>query len=321
MSKEYTQEKVLAIVGPTATGKSEVAILLAEKLGAEIIAADSMQVYRDLSVGTAKPVLKQQKRIKHHLIDVVDLNYDFSVAKYQKLARKVINDINRKGKLPILVGGSGLYVRAAVYDLDFPAGRLKSKARKELEKLAEEKGSQFLFEKLKKLDPEAASEIPPKNIRRVIRALEVIEGEGVPFSVYQARFKKTKPVYQLKIFGLTMPRELLYSRIEKRIDEMLKKGLLDEVRRLEDKGLGRTATAKQALGYKEILDYLNGVLNYDEAVALIKKRTRNFAKRQLTWFKADKHVDWISVEEKSTNQIGAEIIASLEQEKFIEAGK
>src|SRR3990170_8426053 len=257
-------QKLLAIVGPTAVGKSAVALEVAKRLNGEIISADSMQVYQGMDIGTAKPSLQELKEVKHHLIDLVTPSQDFSVAEYQKLAREAINEIESRARYPIVVGGSGLYIRAVIDDLKFPQGLVGSPIRLELEKEAALKGGEALYLELKKLDPEAAKKIHPRNVRRVIRALEVIKVNGGLFSDFQKEWEKRKSVYDLIIVGLDVPRDELFFRIDERIDRQLEAGLLEEVKTLLSQGYGGAITAKQALGYKELGDYLEGKWCFDE---------------------------------------------------------
>jgi len=284
--------KLAAIVGPTGVGKSEVALLLAQRLGGEIISVDSMQVYQSMDIGTAKPSQEERGKVKHHLVDICPVDADFTVAEYQRLARQAISEIQSRGKLPILVGGSGLYLRAVVDDLSFPPQDESSETRRILHQEAEKKGVESLYEELKTVDPEAASRIHPHNLRRIIRALEVYKITGNPFSQYRKVWDKRQSMCGLTMIGVTAPRGELYRRVEARVDRMLGKGLLEEVRTLAAKGFGAVITAKQALGYKELLEYLEGKVCFEEAVTRIKVNSRHFAKRQLTWFRRDPRIIW-----------------------------
>lgn len=314
------KEKLLVVVGPTAVGKSAIAIELAKRLDGEIISADSMQIYKGMDVGTAKPGLRERGKIGHHLIDIVEPSEDFSVAEYQRLARATMEKIARRRKLPILVGGSGLYIRSIIDKLEFPGGTLKSPVRRELEERAKS-DPKSLHEELQRLDPRAAEKIHPHNLRRIIRALEVIKLTGKTFTEYQKDWQKRESIYDLKMVGLSLPREKLYAKIDERVDEMLQKGLLEEVKTLVSSGYSRAITARQALGYKELLDHLEGKRSLGDAVQLIKQRTRNFAKRQLTWFKRDPRIKWFDVSNKTTNQVASEIIDFLQTEGFLPGGK
>ncbi len=283
---------VLAIVGPTASGKSRLAMEVAKSKPAEIISADSMQIYKGMDIGTAKASAVDRQTVKHHLIDVATLDEAFSVVKYQKLARAAIEDIQKRGKLPILVGGTGLYVRATLYKLDFPPQKTDPNIRKTLEDDLRDKGLEYLQLKLKEADKSAYESIDIMNSRRVIRALEIISSTGASYADCRNDWQNWDRLYDSKIIGLTMPRPELYERINQRVDEMMKQGLLDEVKNLIKNGLKEAIVAKQALGYKELIDYLDGKTHFDEAVESIKKRTRHYAKRQYTWFNKDPNIEW-----------------------------
>lgn len=283
---------MLVIVGATAVGKSRAAFCLAQFLDTEIITADSMQIYKGMDIGTDKPKQGEREAVRHHLVDEVDVSKEYSVATYQKRARSIISDINEQDKLPILVGGTGLYVRAVIDRLIFPPRTALSQLREELASESEAAGS--LFEELQRIDPEAAEKIGPGNTRRVIRALEVIKVTGKPFSSFQGEWPKRDSIYDLLFFGLTLPREELFRRIEERVEGMLSAGLLEETKALL-RGGRLSLTAKQALGYRQIVEYLEGKRNWEETVALIKTKTRQYAKRQLTWFRADPRIVWIDL--------------------------
>ncbi|MDN5347722.1 MAG: tRNA dimethylallyltransferase [Clostridia bacterium] len=301
-------EPVAAIVGPTAVGKSEIALEVAARLQAEIISVDSMQVYIGMDIGTAKlPPEKRVSRdgtpIPHHLLDLVTPDQPFSVSQYQALARQAILDIRKRGKLPLLVGGTGLYFQAVIDPYRFQTR--DESLRRRLEAEAADYGPEHLWNKLKDLDPRAAQRIHPHDRRRLIRALEVYFLSGQPISAtWHGRYQSP---YRLALAGLTMERPVLYRRIEKRVESMLKTGLVEEVRRLLEK-YGPGATSMQALGYKEIAAYLRGELTLDAAVELLKRNTRRFAKRQLTWFKRDPRIRWWEIKEyQPVEEISAEI--------------
>ncbi|RJQ31103.1 MAG: tRNA (adenosine(37)-N6)-dimethylallyltransferase MiaA [Actinobacteria bacterium] len=300
--------KLLAIVGPTATGKTELAINVAKQINAEIVSADSMLVYKELNIGVAKPSRQQRNMIAHHLIDIACFKEAFSAGKYQKLARQAIEDILARHKTPLLTGGTGLYVRAAIDKLNFPKGQTDSEIRKSLEKEALEEGTAKLYCKLKKLDPEAAASIETNNKRRIIRALEVIKTTGKKFSDYQTNWDNYRSIYNTTLVGLSLDRQELYTRINHRVDRMIKDGLIDETKLLLKQSFKTSLTAKQALGYKEILEYLEEKTSLDEAIGVIKKRTRNYAKRQVTWFKKDPRIHWVNIKGKNIKQTTAEII-------------
>ncbi|KUK40952.1 MAG: tRNA dimethylallyltransferase [Clostridia bacterium 62_21] len=286
---------LVVICGPTATGKTEVGILVAGELNGEVVSADSMMVYRGMDIGTAKPTLVERRGVPHHLIDVVEPHAAFSVALYQELAEKCIADIHARGRLPLLVGGTGLYIRSVIDRYRFVAAP-DPDLRRRLVDEARLAGPDALHARLAAVDPAAAARIHPHNVRRVIRALEVYHQTGQPITSFQEPQRDASPKYRLWMFGLTMPREELYRRIEERVDRMLAAGLVDEVRRLLEGGYHRRFTAMQALGYKEIAAYLEGESTFEEAVRLLKRNTRRFAKRQLTWFRRDPRIRWLDVQ-------------------------
>ncbi|MDP1808715.1 MAG: tRNA (adenosine(37)-N6)-dimethylallyltransferase MiaA, partial [Actinomycetota bacterium] len=283
--------KVLAIVGPTATGKSEVAARLARLVDGEIVSADSMQVYEKMDIGTAKPTAEILALAPHHLIGFIDPSQDYSVAQFQAAARGVIEEIRKRRRLPIIVGGSGLYVRSIIDPLDFPAGEPHSRLRSELAALGRGDPA-ALVERLRKIDPQAAAGVDTKNTRRVITAIEAAMRGAEAYEDRQARWRKRAAVHDAVIVGLRMPRERLNALIDARVDEMIEAGLEDEVRQLAAGPKNLSVTAAQALGYKEFSAHFEGRLTREEAIELIKRRTRQFAKRQMTWFKADPRVVW-----------------------------
>lgn len=310
------KQKVLVIVGPTGTGKSEVAVQVGVSLGqAEIVSADSMLIYKGMDIGTAKPPAALRAKIPHHLIDLIDPCKNFSVALYQTLARQTIKEIFKRQNLPILVGGTGLYVRAVIDRLDFPKGDLTSKTREKFTALGAENPVK-LWQLLAAKDPAAAKNIPPDNVRRVVRALEVIELTKRPFSYWQRHWQRREAIYNCFIVGLSMSRPQLYERLEQRVDQMLNKGLVGEVEKLK-KFHTLSTTAKQAIAYKEILAYLDGQISLKEAINLIKTRTRQYAKRQFTWFKADPRIQWLNIDNLTLSQIKKEIIALVKAKGFI----
>ncbi|MHB8840462.1 MAG: tRNA (adenosine(37)-N6)-dimethylallyltransferase MiaA [Candidatus Aquicultor sp.] len=311
------KEKLIAIIGPTATGKSDVAVELAKRIEGEVVSADSMQIYMGMDIGTAKVTPAEMQGVPHYCIDIVEPADPFSVAEYQRLAGEIIDDIVRRGKIPILVGGTGLYVRSVIDKLEFPSGKISSEVRERLEKKARSEGAEALYKELIQKDPAAAEIVHPNNVRRVIRALEVIELTGRPFSSYQGAWKDRESVYDLEMFGLTMDRKLLHERINLRVDKMVQAGLLDEVKGLVGRGYKRFLTSQQAIGYKEVIGYLHGDIPLEEAVETIKARTRQYAKRQLTWFRADHRVQWIDVTDKTAGDAVNEIIDKLERDGFL----
>ena len=285
--------RLAAIVGPTAVGKSEVAVMVAEKLRGEILSCDSMQVYRGLDIGTAKATPEQRARVPHHLIDLVDPDVPYSVADYQREAKALIEDLNRQGRLPILVGGTGLYYQAVVDDYQLSPLLADPEVRRQLEHEADQ-GLERLYQELQKVDPESTRIIKPSDRKRIIRALEVYRITGKPFSEFQTRNRER---YRLAAVGLLAPRAELYRRIEERVDRMMRLGLVEEVRHLYAKGYDSSLNAMQALGYKQILRHLKGETTLEQAVAEIKKETRRYAKRQMTWFRKDKRIFWLDVTE------------------------
>lgn len=286
-------EKVIVIAGPTASGKTDLAIELALKVNGEIISADSMQIYREMNIGTAKPALEERRGVVHHLIDVVDPDEDFSVAQFQACAKECIKDILNRGRVPIVAGGTGLYVNALVYNLTFSETITNWEYREYLQGLASEQGPSVLHQLLQKVDSISAENIHPNNIKRVIRALEVFETTGKPISEYQEESRKNPPPYDYKIFGLDVDRDLLYSRIDRRVDKMIEQGLYKEVEGILAKGYSPDLVSLQGIGYKEIIQVLMGLSSLPEAVEKIKTGTRHLAKRQVTWFKKTEGLKWI----------------------------
>jgi tRNA dimethylallyltransferase len=315
--REGVNNKLVAIVGPTAVGKTAVSLCLAKLISAEIISADSMQVYKGMDIGTAKPSLRDRQVVPHHLIDIIEPEKPFSVAEYQRLTRSVITEIQKRGRLPLLVGGSGLYIRAVIDKLDFPTGNIDSEIRQELEERAAKVGSKKLFWELIKVDPEAAQFIHPNNLRRIIRALEVYYLTGKPFSYFHKQWKVKKSIYNLKMFGLIMERSKLYANINSRVNRQIEQGLLEEVKELVKKGYKRFLTSRQALGYKELVDFLEEKTSWEAAIDLIKRKTRQYARRQLIWFRADPRVQWIDVTNLSVEETAQKIKSVLEEEHFI----
>ncbi len=309
--------KVLALVGPTATGKSEVAVAFAlREGGCEIVSADSMQVYRNMDIGTAKPGSELTSAAPHHLIDIVEPHEEFTVVQFQAAARAAIAEICERRHLPLLVGGSGLYVRAVVDPLDFHADEPGTKRRKELEELAAE-SLEALLERLEAVDPEALDHVETGNPRRVIRAIEAFERTGLPFTVRRRRWQERRSIYDLMIVGLTLPRAELIARIDARVDRMVESGLVEEVRAVYEQNGGLSKTAAQALGYKEFGAYLRGEQSLDGALEDIRVRTRQFAKRQMTWYRADPRVHWLDVTGLEAGNVAERISALVNEKRFI----
>jgi tRNA dimethylallyltransferase len=297
---------VLAIVGPTASGKTALSILLAEKLGGEIISADSRQIYRHLDIGTAKPTQEELTCAVHHFISILNPDQYYNAGEYGTQARTKIEELLKQNKQPILVGGSGLYIRAVI-DGFFEGPGKNAEIREQLETEAQTLGSEILFERLKKIDPVSAAKMDVTKVRRVIRALEIYYTTGKPISDLHS-VQEIKIPFETVQFGLEWERKALYHRIERRIDEMIERGLIEEVRGLLDKGYSRDANALNTVGYKEVFDFLDGKITKDEMIRLIKQNTRHFAKRQLTWFRADKRIRWILVNDETNWSVIAELI-------------
>jgi len=294
--------KVLIILGPTAVGKSKLAIELAKRLDGEIISADSMQVYFGMDIGTAKPSNEELEEVPHHLINIIPPDKNWSVSDFVSNARNIIEDIIKKGKLPIVVGGTGLYLNALIEGYAFPMIEANKDVRERLEGEAKAYGSLHLYEKLKKVDPDSAEKIHYNDLKRMIRALEVYELTGKPISKMQSKDEESLP-YELVIVGLDMDRKKLYEKIEERVDQMLKSGLVAEVQGLIKEGYDRKLTSMQAIGYKEVAEHLHGKYTLDELINILKQNTRNFAKRQMTWFRRFKNVNWFDVEKMSIGDI------------------
>lgn len=302
---------LLVIAGPTAVGKSELALQVAEQLQTEIISADSAQVYRYMDIGTAKPTAEEQNRIKHHLIDLVDPDQPFSVADYQQAANKIIKKLWSAKRLPLMVGGTGLYIRAVTNAYAFGRRGADYSTRKNYEQDALRFGLRYLYQKLQDLDPETACKIHPNDQKRIIRALEVYSLEGKPISEQVTQTRMNESPFKTLLFGLTINRVALYERIENRVEKMLEKGFLEEVRSLRNKGFGEAAPGMQILGYRQLLAYLEGSEGWEDTVAAIKKETRNLAKRQLTWFRREKEIIWIDVKESTAPEEIAENICKI----------
>ena len=284
---------LIVLTGPTAAGKTELSLRVAERYGCEIISADSMQVYKYMDIGSAKIGAEEMRGIRHHLIDVLLPEEEFSVYRFVQMAKQAIDEIYSRGKIPLVVGGTGFYIRALLYDAEFTEESADNELRARLEALAEEIGPEALHERLRDVDPESAEIIHPNNVKRVIRALEFYEQNARPISEHNEEQKAKESPYDFCYFVLNMDRAVLYDRIEKRVDKMVKDGLKAEVERLRGMGYSRELVSMQGLGYKEYLDHLNGEITEDEAIYRIKRDTRHFAKRQLTWFRRERDVIWL----------------------------
>ncbi len=296
------KKPLVVLTGPTAVGKTKLSIDLAKALGGEIISADSMQVYKHMDIGSAKITEKEMDGVPHHLIDVLSPFEEFHIVRFQGLAKKEMEDIYSRGRIPIFVGGTGFYIQAVTKDIDFTEGEEDKEYREELSRLATEKGNEFLHEMLRNIDPKSAEEIHANNVKRVIRALEFYKENGFPISQHNEEQKQNETPYNLAYFVLNAPRELLYERIDRRVDEMMENGLMEEVQKLKDMGCRRDMTSMQGLGYKEILSFLEGEVPLEEAVRILKRDTRHFAKRQLTWFRRESDVIWVDKDKFSFDE-------------------
>lgn len=300
---------LIILTGPTAVGKTAASIGLAKAVGGEIISADSMQVYRQMDIGSAKITKEEMQGIPHYLVDVLDPEEAFNVVRFQELAKEAMEEIFRSGHIPIVVGGTGFYIQALLYDIDFTENDSDLSFREELEKKAREEGAESLHALLEKADPQAAAQIHPHNVKRVIRALEFNRKTGQKISEHNERERQKESPYNFAYFVLTDDRKALYERIDRRVDKMMEQGLLEEVRRLKDRGLPGDSVSMQGLGYKELFAYLEGEYSLEEAVRIIKRDTRHFAKRQLTWFRRERDVVWIDRQE--TGQDEQKILDSM----------
>ena len=300
----------VAIVGPTAVGKSDVADRLAARLSSEVLSCDAMQIYRGMDIGTAK-MMPEECSAPLRLVDIVDPGVAYSAALYQSDARAHIDRLLGERRLPVFCGGTGLYLKAALDEMDFPSGELEDERRAGYQELAERIGEKALHALLAERDPESAAVIHPHNVRRVIRALEMHD-DGVSYAHQKSKFSVPRERYHALWFGLTRSREVLYERINLRVDLMFEQGLVDEVRGLMDQGLGDALTSMQAIGYKEIIDALRGAITMDEARELIKMRSRRYAKRQLSWFKRDDRIVWFDMDEFKIDEVVADIYCRIE---------
>ncbi|CUU07068.1 tRNA dimethylallyltransferase [Candidatus Kryptobacter tengchongensis] len=301
------EKKVLAIVGPTASGKTKLSLIVAERINGEIISADSRQVYKYMDIGTAKPSREEREKIRHYFIDELNPDEEFNAGIFGERGREIIEDIFSRGKVPIIVGGSGLYIKALI-DGFFEGPGADWELREILYNRAKEFGKESLYEELKKIDPESAQKIHPNNLKRIIRALEVYYLTGKPISQLQ---KEVKPEINFNAvqIGLKWDRKKLYKRIEERVNEMLNKGLIDEVKNLRTLGYDKNLNSLQTVGYKEVFNYLDGLITYDEMVYLIKRNSRRYAKRQLIWFRQDKRIIWVDVDENTDlNELADKVI-------------
>lgn len=294
---ENKKKPMIILTGPTAVGKTDLSIQLAKAMNGEIISADSMQVYRHMDIGSAKVTPEEMDGVPHHLIDVLEPEEEFNVVVFQKLAKEALTGIYERGHIPIIVGGTGFYIQALLYDIDFTENDGDTAIRRELEKLAQTQGAGCLHQMLQEIDPESAAAIHQNNVKRVIRAIEFYRQTGKKISLHNEQEREKQSPYQFLYYVLDTDRKILYERIDRRVDLMMEHGLVDEVKHLADMGCTRDMVSMQGLGYKEILDYLSGEIPLEEAVYILKRDTRHFAKRQITWFKRERDVRWLELEQ------------------------
>ncbi len=296
------KKRLLIIAGPTAVGKTDAGIILADKLNGEIISADSMQIYKNMNIGTAKPDLEERQGIPHHLIDIINPDEEFSVARFQKLAKDIINEIVSNKKLPIIAGGTGLYINSIIYNMDFAQSVPNWQLRRRLQEEAKNMGNEYVHNKLKKIDPDAAKRIHPNNVKRVIRAIEIYYETGEKMSDFREDITLNDE-YEFYFVGLIRNREELYSRINRRVDIMIDRGLVEEVSDLLNSGYSKDLAAFRGLGYKEIIGYLEGRYDLNEAIRILKRNTRRYAKRQFTWFKRYRNIiNWYNASDYLTSE-------------------
>ena len=296
------KKPLIILTGPTAVGKSSLSISLAKRINAEIISADSMQVYKGMDIGTAKIKPEEMEGVAHYLIDELEPDEEFNVVKFKQMARIFMEQIYAKDKIPVLVGGTAFYIQALLYDIDFGESETDSTYRDYLTELARQKGNEYLHNLLLELDPESAAAIHPNNLKRVVRALEYHRQTGKKISEHNREQKAKASPYNFCYFVLNRDRAALYDSINKRVDQMMEEGLLDEVKALKEAGYGRELVSMQGLGYKELLAYLNGECSLEEAIEILKRDTRHFAKRQLTWFKHERDVIWVNKDNFSSEE-------------------
>ena len=294
---EDKKKPLVILTGPTAVGKTELSIRLAKAINGEIISADSIQVYKHFDIGSAKVTKEEMDGVKHYLIDVLEPDEEFNIYVFKKLAMEAMDEIYAKGKIPIIAGGTGFYIQALLYDIEFSEEEGDKTYRHMLEKKAEVEGVTVIHDMLKEVDPEAAKEIHENNLKRVIRALEYYNETGMRISEHNKEQRQKESPYNFRYYVLNMDREKLYNRVNLRVDIMAENGLVDEVTKLKEMGYGKELNSMQGIGYKEIRDYVDGAYDYETAIETLKKNTRNFAKRQITWFKREKEVIWLNHEE------------------------
>ncbi len=314
---DKSMKPLIILTGPTAVGKTALSIGLAKAVDGEIISADSMQVYRKMNIGTAKIEPSEMQGVRHHLIDILDPGEEFNVVLFKRYALEAMEDIYSRGKIPVIVGGTGFYIQALLYDIDFEDNDNDMSYREELQRLAAEKGNSYIHDMLSKVDPESAEKIHENNVKRVIRALEFYRKTGMKISEHNETEAQKESPYNFEYFVLNDDRSKLYDRIDRRIDIMLEQGLEAEVRQLVSEGYSRDLVSMQGLGYKEIIDYIQGRCSFDEAVYTLKRDTRHFAKRQITWFKREKQVTWVNKNEYDSESSILEYMMNRLREKNI----
>lgn len=286
------KQQVIVIAGPTASGKTKLAIELAKKINGEIISCDSMQIYKEMNIGTAKPTEQEQKEVKHYMIDIISPNERFSVSDYKKMAENQIEKILKNGKVPILVGGTGLYVNSLIYGIEFLEIEFDERYRQQLEKRVENEGLEKLYEEAKKIDEDAMKSISPNDKKRILRVLEIFHQTGMTKTKQDELSRKNGPKYDYKVFAINLERETLYDRINKRVDQMIENGLIEEVKSIYEK-YNSFPTAMQGIGYKEVVEYIKEDITKEEMIEKIKQESRRYAKRQLTWFRKNKEIIWL----------------------------
>ena len=296
------KQKVIVICGPTASGKTALSIELAKKINGEIVSCDSMQIYKEMDIGTAKPTKEEMQEIPHYMINTIFPNERYSVADYKKDAKKAIREIIKKGKVPIIVGGTGLYVDSLIYEIEYPDIKFDEKYRQELEEQVRKDGLEKLYNKAKKIDPEAMLKISSNDKKRILRVLEIYKPTGKTKTEQERKSREKEPEFDYLVYGLNMPREKLYERINLRVDIMIKQGLIKEVEEIYKK-YNEFPTAMQGLGYKEVVEYLEGHLTKEEMIEKIKQETRRYAKRQMTWFRKNKQTIWLDTENTKQNNL------------------
>lgn len=311
LKKQEVDRPLVILTGPTAVGKTNLSIALAKAINGEIVSADSMQVYRHMDIGSAKITAEEMAGVPHHLIDVLNPTEAFNVVIFQKLAKEAMAEIYGRGHIPILVGGTGFYIQAVLYDIDFTENDEDVSLRKELEAFAKKEGAEALYDRLKAVDPASCESIHAHNVKRVIRALEFYEKTGQPISAHNESQRQNISPYRFAYFVLNDNREEIYRKIDLRVEQMMAAGLVEEVQALREMGCTKDMVSMQGLGYKEILRYLEGEITLEEAVYLIKRDTRHFAKRQLTWFRREKDVIW--VEKEGVDQTSQNLLNQMQE--------